>query len=350
MPPREEKEGQAMTLVGVDLHTREQSVAVLDTETGEIQELRLRHEGDATERFYVALPPPVTVAIESTGYALWFHALMQRLGHTVVVGDAAKIRATVVRKTKTDRRDARHILRLLSEDRFPTIWVPDPRVRDLRALVAHRMRLVRVRTMLRNGVHAIALNYRLTLGRSLFTRYGLAQRHQLSLPAHTAHRRDESLELLAWLDARITALEATMTEVAAADPEARRRMTHPGVGPVTALTTLLVLGPVDRFPTSKHVVSYIGLAPAIASSAGKHRLGGITKHGNRMLRHVLGQAGQTALRMDPDLKRLDGRIQHRRGTARAKVAVARTLLVRLHIMRRDHDYAEFRRRGQATAA
>jgi len=115
------------------------------------------------------------VAIESTGYALWFHALMQRLGHTLVVGDAAKIRATVVRKTKTDRRDARHILRLLSEDRFPTIWVPDPRVRDLRALVAHRMRLVRVRTMLRNGVHAIALNYRLTLGRSLFTRYGLAQ-------------------------------------------------------------------------------------------------------------------------------------------------------------------------------
>lgn len=106
------------------------------------------------------------MAIESTGYALWFHALMRRLGHTLLVGGAAKIRATVVRKTKTDRRDARHILTLLSEERFPAIWVPDPAIRDLRALIAHRMQLVRVRTMIRNGVHAIAMNYRLTLGTS----------------------------------------------------------------------------------------------------------------------------------------------------------------------------------------
>jgi len=340
-----------MMLVGVDLHTRDQSVATLDTITGEVQQLRLRHDGNAVEDFYAALPAPVTVAIETTGYALWFHALMQRLGHRLLIGDAAKIRATVVRKTKTDRRDARHILTLLSEDRFPTIWVPDPGVRDLRALVAHRMRLVRVRTMVRNGVHAIALNYRLTLGASLFTRGGLARLGQLTLPAHTAHRREESLELLAWLDARIAALDARIAEVADADAEARRLMTHPGVGPLTALATLLVLGPVDRFPASKHVVSYVGLAPSIASSAGKHHLGGITKQGNRMLRFVLGQAGHTALRGDPDLKHLYYRVLHRRGKARAKVAVARALLVRLYIMRRDDiDYAEFRRRGQAKAA
>lgn len=340
-----------MTLVGVDLHTREQSVAMLDTSTGEVQEFRLRHEGDAVERFYAALQPPVTVAIESTGYALWFQALMQRLGHTLVVGDAARIRAAVVRKTKTDRRDARHILTLLREDRLPTVWVPDPGVRDLRALVAHRMRLVRVRTMVRNGVHAIALNYRLTLGASLFTRRGVAQLQALSLPAHTAHRRDESLELLAWLDARLAAVDAKIAHVADADPEARRLMTHPGVGPLTALASLLVLGPVDRFPTSKHVVSCVGLAPTLASSAGKHRLGGITKQGNRLLRFVLGQAGQTALRGDPELKELYYRVLHRRGKARAKVAVARALLVRLYILRRDRiDYAEFRRRGQAKAA
>jgi transposase len=115
-----------MTLVGVALHTREQTVAVLDTATGEREDLRLRHDGEEVERFYAGLRPPVTLAIESTGYALWFHALMRRLGHTLLVGDAAKIRASVVRKTKTDRRDARHILTLLSEKRLPTVWVPDP--------------------------------------------------------------------------------------------------------------------------------------------------------------------------------------------------------------------------------
>jgi len=98
-------------------------------------------------------------------------------------------------------------------------------------------------------------------------------------------------------------------------------------------------------------VSYVGLAPAIASSAGKHRLGGITKQGNRLLQYVRGQAGQVALRADADLKHLYQRVFHRRGKARAKVAVARTLLVRLYLMRRDRiDYAEFRRRGHATAA
>jgi transposase len=264
-----------MTLVGVDLHTRDESVAVLDTASGELQERRIRHEGDDVERFYAGLPAPATVAIESTGYAIWFHALMRRLGHTLVVGDAAKIRATVVRKTKTDRRDARHILALVSERRFPAIWVPEPEVRDLRALIAHRMRLIRVRTLVRNGVHAIALNYRLTLGSSLFTRRGRAQLDQLTLPPHTANRRDESLELLAWLDSHLALLDARIETTAAADPEAVRLMTHPGVGPLTALAIILILGPIDRFPTSKHVSSYIGLAPAVASSAGKHRLGGI---------------------------------------------------------------------------
>ena len=102
-----------MTLVGCDLHSRKQQVAVLDTTTGEIREQELAHAGDAVEQFYRALPPPVTIGIETTGYTQWFHALMHRLGHTVVVGEAAKIRAMVVRKTKTDRRDARHLLELL---------------------------------------------------------------------------------------------------------------------------------------------------------------------------------------------------------------------------------------------
>jgi transposase len=136
-----------MTLVGCDLHSRKQQVAVLDTDTGEVLEQELLHEGDAVERFYRGLPRPVTVGIEATGYTLWFHALMQKLEYTLLVGEAAKIRAMVVRKIKTDRRDAQHLLDLLKHDRFPTVWMPDPATRDLRALIAHRVRFVRMRTM-----------------------------------------------------------------------------------------------------------------------------------------------------------------------------------------------------------
>jgi transposase len=340
------KEADVMTLVGCDLHARQQQVAVLVTETGEVQERRLIHGGDEVERFYSALPGPVTVGVESTGYALWFHALIQRLGHTLLVGDAAKIRATVVRKTKTDRRDARLILTLLKEDRFPVVWLPDPASRDLRALISHRMRLVRMSTMVKNSLQALALNHRLTLGRKLFTHAGITQLCALPLPPHMAQRRHESLELLTWFRTRVQPLDEQLAQLAAAHPDAQRLMTHPGVGALTALTTVLVLGPVTRFADTKQVASYVGLAPSIYASADRAHLGHITKQGSPLLRSVLGQAGQIAVRFDPDLKRLYYTLVHRRGRSKAKVAVARKLLIRLFIMLRDQiDYAEFRRRG-----
>src|SRR5215470_3451871 len=336
-----------MILVGCDLHTRKQRVAVLDTKTGEFLEQELAHIGDAVERFYAALPPPVTVVIESTGYSLWFHALLHRVGHTLVVGEAAKIRAMVVRKTKTDRRDARHLLDLLQHNRFPSVWIPDPSTRDLRALIKHRLRLVRIRTMIKNGLHAIALNQGLALGPSLWSQRGLAQLQGLILQPHTHRRRDDSLALLQWLNGRIDQLDLDVAAAAAADPNARRLMSHPGVGPLTALATVLVLGPVARFPGSKHVVSYIGLAPSVNASADKYRLGHISKQGSAVLRWVLGQAAPLATRADADLKRIYFSVLRRRGRPKAKVALARRLLVRLYVMLRDQiDYDEFCRRGR----
>src|SRR5262249_41459059 len=216
-----------MILVGCDLHSRKTQVAVLEPRTGEVLEEELAEDGDAVERFYRALPSPVTIGIETTGYTQWFHALMHRLGHTVLVGEAAKIRAMVVRKTKTDRRDARHLLDLLRHDRFPTVWIPDPDTRDLRALVAHRVRLVRMRTMVKNGLQAIALNHRLALRSKLWSERGRAALTGLLLPCHTTRRRDDNLELLSWLTAKIHELDAQIAHAAGTDPRAALLLTHP---------------------------------------------------------------------------------------------------------------------------
>ena len=129
-----------MTLVGCDLHSRKQQVARLPAKFSNSSSSTRARRRALLPR---ALRPPVTIEIEATGYTQWFHALTHRLGHTVLVGEAAKTRAMVVRKTKTDRRDARHLLDL-RHDRFPTVWSPDPATRDLRALIAHRVRLVRM--------------------------------------------------------------------------------------------------------------------------------------------------------------------------------------------------------------
>jgi transposase len=205
--------------------------------------------------------------------------------------------------------------------------------------------------MVKNGLQAIALNQRLAIGSKLWSQRGLAQLRALELAPHTRRRRDDCLELLAWITSRTDQLDAQIADVVAHDPRTRLLLTHPGVGPLTALTTVLVLGPLTRFPAGKHVVSYVGLAPSINASANKQHLGKITKQGNALLRWVRGQAAPLAARADDDLRRRYFAILHRRGRPKARVALARTLLVRLYIMLRDHiDYDEFRRRGRAASA
>ena len=107
-------------------------------------------------------------------------------------------------------------------------------------------------------------------------------------------------------------------------------MEQSGVGPVTALAFVWTLGPVERFPRSKHLVSYLGLNPSEYSSGGKQRLGSISKQGNTMLRYLLVEAAHVASRFDPELRRNYKRLQFRRGSAVAKVAIARKLAVRLY--------------------
>src|SRR5262249_1183928 len=224
-----------MILVGCDLHSRKQQVAVLDTSTGEVLEEELAHDGDAVERFYRALPSPVTIGIETTGYTQWFHALMHRPGHTVLVGEAAKIRAMVVRKTKTDRRDARHLLDLLKHDRFPTVWIPDPATRDLRALVAHRVRLVGMRTTVKNGLQAIPLNRREPGARSC----GASTAWPNCAPS-PCHPTPPAGGMTAWSCSRGSPPGSTSSMSRSRPPSRslrrRRLLTHPGVGLLTALT------------------------------------------------------------------------------------------------------------------
>jgi transposase len=147
-----------MKIVGCDFHPSWQQVAVCDPETGELTELKLVNGDGEAERFYRTLEAPALVGIEACGNSQWFIELLERLGHLVWVGDAAQIRASYVRRQKTDRRDAGHILKLLIENRFPRLWTPSAEQRDLRQLLIHRHKLVEIRTRIKNGLQHLALN------------------------------------------------------------------------------------------------------------------------------------------------------------------------------------------------
>lgn len=335
-----------MLIIGCDFHSRLQQIAMLDSETGEVVERRLEHENGEARKFYEGLPGGALVGIESTGYTLWFAEMLRELGHELVVGEAAKIRRMEVRKQKHDRRDAEHLLNLLVRGDFPRVWLPSVEERDARVWLEHRHQLVQMRTRAKNGLQAIALNYGVCRGSKLWTRRGVEELEKLPLLAGRERRRADLLRLVKQLDEWIGELDKRLEQEASQRPEVQRLKTHPGVGTLTALGTVLVLGPVERFPDSRHVTSYVGLIPAEDSSADRHRFGKLTKQGNRLLRFLLVEAGPIASRYDAGLQRCYRRLAFRKGVAHAKVAVARKLAIRLYIMLRDGiDYAEFVRRG-----
>jgi transposase len=335
-----------MLIIGCDFHSRFQQIAMVDTETGEYTERRLEHVDGEARSFYAALSEPALVGVESTGYSLWFTEMLQELGHELVVGHAATIRASAVRKQKTDARDAARLLELLCQGTFPRVWIPGAGERDLRALLYHRHFLVEMRTRVKNGLQALAMSRGLCRGRSLWTGAGQVALEGLTLGPAPTRRRQDLLRLLEQLSGWIRQLDKQLSEQALASAEVRRLMSHPGIGPLTALAAVAVLGPIERFANGKKVASYLGLIPSEYSSGGRQHFGHLTKQGSRLLRFLLVEAAQTACRYDPELKQDYRRLAFRHGWAKARAAVARKLAIRLYILRRDQiDYAEFVRRG-----
>lgn len=329
-------------IIGCDFHPSYQQIAMLDTQTGEVVERRLGHENqEEVRRFYAGLPGPARVGLEASGQSQWFERLLAELGQELYLGQAAQIRALALRKQKTDRRDALLLLELLQQGRFPRIWVPTPAERDTRQLLLHRHKLVRMRTQVKNQLQALALNQGVRRKSKLWTVAGRAELEALALPRWTQRRRTDLLKLLDEMQPGILDLDRDVAEQAAARPAVRRLMTHPGVGPVTALAFVLTLGPVERFPRGKQVASYLGLIPSEHSSGGRQRLGHISKQGNAFLRGLLVEAAQSAVRHEPGLRREYWRLAQRKGRAVAKVAMARKLAVTLYwMLRSDSDYAQ----------
>ena len=323
-----------MLIIGCDFHPGFQQVAIFDKRTGEMQERRLPHREEA-EQFYRSLSGPVRVGMEACGHYPWFERLLEELGFELWLGDAAEVRASVVRKQKTDRRDAQHLLHLLRENRFPKIWVPSLEVRDVRQLLVHRHKQVQARTRTKNQLQALALSQGVQKKWKLWTKLGRAELEQLPLLPYAAERRQRLLAALDGLEAELVELNRRVDEEVRKRPEAMRLKTHPGVGPVTALAMVLTLGPAERFASGKEVGSYFGLIPREDSSGGKQRLGKISKQGSSFLRFLLVEAGQTAARYDPQLKRFYRRLAMRKNRGVAKVAVARKLATRLYLMLRE---------------
>jgi transposase len=192
-----------------------------------------------------------------------------------------------------------------------------------------------MRTRIMNQLQALAMNEGYRWKKKLFSEQGRAQLEKLALAPWASRRRRELLELLDRMNPTIEELTAAVEQEAKKRPEVIRLMTHPGVGPLTALAYVLIIGTPERFHCGKQIGTYVGMIPSEDSSGGKQRLGHISKQGNSLLRFLLVEAAQAAVRIHPDWRRRYIHLAMRKCKSIAKVAMGRKLGVRLYWMWRN---------------
>jgi transposase len=340
-----------MWIIGCDFHPGGQQVYTVNEQTGEMVERWLSHGGEEVDEFYSTVPAGSEVGVETSGNMLWFERKLTRYGHKLRIGDAAKIAAKDPRRQKHDRRSAEHIYTLMRKDDFPDLeWVPTLEQRDLRQLLLHRHKLVRMRAQVKNQLQHIALNQGQQKKWQLWTKKGQELLQKLGLEPWTARRRDDLLQLLESLNGYCEGLDAAVEQAAKQRAQARLLMTHPGIGPVISLAAVLTLGAVERFENSRQLVSYLGLNPAEDSSGVRRRLGSISKQGSSFMRMLLIQGAQTAVRGDAELARQYRRLAMKKNKGIAKVMVARKLAVRVFwMLKTNKGYPELvRMRGSSS--
>lgn len=332
--------------IGVDFHPYEQTVAYADDSNGEIEFKRFLHsDKQSIKTFYRKCGTDAVVGVEATGSLWWFEKLLFENGIALKIGDPRMIRRSALSPHKNDFRDAETILDLLINKRFPAIVPRSEESREVLDLLNYRQSLVRKRTSIANQIHAFARSK----GLAKFRLPGVRSRKKvLEAPGTTETESlllNSRLLLFDEITKQIGLTEAKLEEEADKRKEIELLRTHPGVGPITSLALVHTLGDVRRFRRKEEVVSFVGLDPLEKSSGETRRMGSISKHGSRLVRHLLGQAAQSC--RDKKIRHFYLTVSRRRGRPKAKVAAARKLLINCYIMLRDGiSYEEFRRRGE----
>jgi transposase len=335
--------------IGVDFHARQQTICYLTIEDGEVLTHELKHQ-DKTEvrAFYAQFTGPVVIGLEASGYSPWFEQLLEELGHEVWLGDATEIRRRARWRQKNDRRDAELILDLMVHHEFPRLHRPCPQSREVLRMLRYRQKLIKIRTMGRNSLQALALQAGLAKRSQLFTKAGQQELRTATMSPVMQWQREQWFQLLEPLNQRLLETMLWLKQQTNDDRRISLLRTHPGIGLLTSLCVVHSLEPVSRFRNQRKVAAYAGFDPMERSSAERKHFLGISKAGSRVLRYLLVEAAHTAVKKDDDLKHFYQRLVERRGRPKAKVAAARKLLIRSYIMLRDEiDYAEFRRRAVA---
>jgi transposase len=327
-----------------------------DKATGATRQRRIPHSPGAIRRHLDGCEAGTAVAVEATGNWYWILEEIEAAGLRGVLVHPRKAKRMMGMINKTDKLDADGLNRLQRNGTLPTVWVPPGGLRDLRELTRGRLALTRERTRLKNRIQATLARYGLTITEAsdVFAprvRPTLVERIG-QLPVETRYMTELLLGRLDELVSQVAVVEKRLTAWLKRTPERQWLMTLPGIAAILSTTILLEVGDVERFPSHEHLASYAGTTPRVKASGDKVRYGKLRTDVNQYLKWAYMEAANSvalnhARKPERFVSRLYQRLSARRGSSKAKGAVARHLAeATWHVLTRQEAYRE---RGAAAA-
>lgn len=271
------------------------------------------------------------MVLEATTNGWYVHDLLEPVVERVVVTHPPHIKLIAATMVKTDKKDALILAKLLAAGLTPAVWVPPAHVRDLRALIAHRRRLISQQTQCKNRLQSVL--HRNQIVPPATKLYHPDQRDwwlKLELAPGDKLRVRQELVMLTQLDTLITETTDELHRLSLQEPWQEPLpylIQLPGIGVLTGLVVLSAIGDISRFPSAKKLVGYAGLGARVHASGQSYRTGGITKQGRKELRAALVEAAWVAVQFDTAWRAQFDRLAQRIGRRKAIVAIARKLLV-----------------------
>jgi len=322
--------GEYPVCIGIDVHKKYSYVAIVD-ETGEIvEEMRIENTKESLEQFASKYKGAKAV-IEATGNYRFIYDILEK-HMDVKLAHPYKTRAIAEARIKNDSLDAKMLANLLRANLIAESYVPPKEVRELRDLTRTRKSLIEDRNRLKNRVHAILSRNGVIDYPNPFTKKGKEYLETIDLPEIDRELLEINLSIIDKINEEIKRIDRIIQEKAKQNDDAILLTTIPGISYYSALLIKSEIGDINRFPNKFKLVSYAGLCPSIKQSGNKETRGHITKQGSRMLRWILIQCANVAIRHDDYLRSFYLRIKRRRGHNIAIVATARKMLVCIYFM------------------
>jgi transposase len=339
-----------MIYVGIDLHRKRSQITALDEQGAELLSRRVANEPEALRAILAELGGELQVALEATYGWEWLAELLEQEGHELHLSHPLRTKAIAAARVKTDAVDARTLAHLLRTDLLPEAYVAPRELRDLRDLLRHRVVLTRMRSALKNRVHALLARQGIQNEHAdLFGRGGRAFLSELPLREAARRRLESLLSLISDFDREIGEAKREIDSLAVDDPRVDVLTQLRGIGPYTAMLVIAEVGEIERFRSARHLCAWAGLTPTVHSSDGRARLGHISRQGSPHVRWALVEAAQKAAQGGGPLRAAFERIAKRRGRNIAKVALARRMLTLCYYGLRDGEIRCLQAPGPARA-